>query len=109
MQAELMGGFWTTLLTHPHSEEQPNAAVEEDRWASRHGSSAREIFGLMGSISNTEHPLTLEASSRLSRVGPDTTVMVFMPTILPCRWPYFLPVHQGQLPCSLSQYFKMDP
>uniref|UniRef100_A0A8C2V5P7 Cytosolic iron-sulfur assembly component 2B n=1 Tax=Chinchilla lanigera TaxID=34839 RepID=A0A8C2V5P7_CHILA len=97
-----------------HSGEWPVTAGEEDQQVPD-SIDACEIFNLIQSINDPEHPLTLEELNIVEQVrvqvsDPDSTVAVaFTPTIPHCSMATLIGLSvKVKLLRSLSQRFKMD-
>uniref|UniRef100_A0A8D2C0J3 Cytosolic iron-sulfur assembly component 2B n=1 Tax=Sus scrofa TaxID=9823 RepID=A0A8D2C0J3_PIG len=101
-------------LIYERSGERPVTAGEEDEQVPD-SIDAREIFDLIRSINDPEHPLTLEELNVVEQVrvqvsDPESTVAVaFTPTIPHCSMATLIGLSiKVKLLRSLPQRFKMD-
>ncbi|XP_011787532.1 PREDICTED: mitotic spindle-associated MMXD complex subunit MIP18 [Colobus angolensis palliatus] len=101
-------------LIYQRSGERPVTAGEEDEQVPD-SIDAREIFDLIRSINDPEHPLTLEELNVVEQVrvqvsDPESTVAVaFTPTIPHCSMATLIGLSiKVKLLRSLPQRFKMD-
>lgn len=101
-------------LIYERSGERPVTAGEEDEEVPD-SIDAREIFDLIRSINDPEHPLTLEELNVVEQVriqvsDPESTVAVaFTPTIPHCSMATLIGLSiKVKLLRSLPQRFKMD-
>ncbi|XP_062966187.1 cytosolic iron-sulfur assembly component 2B-like [Cynocephalus volans] len=123
--SEMVGGGGASVgllenanpLIYQRSGERPVTAGEEDE-EFPDSIDAREIFDLIRSINDPEHPLTLEELNVVEQVQvqvskPENTVpVVFKPTILHCIHAHHSTLIglsiRVKLLRSLPQHFKMD-